>query len=366
MNRAPWVAVLSVFLFTAPVASASDSAFFVDVPYSQADTGEVAAAPESAGQDRSATGDDARKGDRESERQQGEAAGSGRSSRWLSILRGASVGLLMALAGLLAFEVWLLPGSSPRVRRLAVVLAILTPVVLAAHLVAWLGYIVPPGESLDLGWAGLGLSTNVGRFEMLRLICVVLALATLVALDMPAMGALLAMTGLVVTAGIGHGAGGSFWTITSKAIHLMAAAFWTGGLLQLVLGEREGADYRATAERVLSVALGAVFAVLATGVWQTIDLLPGFRDLFATSYGRALLGKMAGLAILIGFGVRNRLRIMPLLSDPEGDAEATSGALAALRRSALLEAIVMIVVILLAGYLAYLPLPEAAAAAAIP
>jgi copper transport protein len=343
-----------------------DFAFFVDgsLPPPEA---AVAPVTQDSGAQEAQTGvEDAQAQERWERVEEDEAAES--SNRWLSLLRGLGTGLLLALAGLLAFEVWLLPGTSTRVRRLAVALAILAPIVLAAHLIAWLGYIVPPGETLDFGWAGLGLSTSTGRFEMLRLICVVLALATLVALDMPAMGALLAMTGLVVTAGIGHGSDGSFWSITAKAIHLLAVAFWAGGLLQLLLGRREGAEFRATADRVSSVALGAVVAVTATGLWQSIDLLPSFRDLFVTAYGRMLLAKVAGLGILIAFGARNRFRIMPAMEgtggEEAGDAEAAARAPAALRRSVLLETVVMVVVILLAGFLAYLPLPEAAVAAA--
>jgi putative copper export protein len=74
-------------------------------------------------------------------------------------------------------------------------------------------------------------------------------------------------------------------------------------------------------------------------------------ELLASSYGALSGAKVAGLAALVAFGARNRLRILPRLSG----GEANGGE--ALRRSVLGETLVMVVVLIVAGFLAYTPPP---------
>ena len=59
--------------------------------------------------------------------------------------------------------------------------------------------------------------------------------------------------------------------------------------------------------------------------------------------------KAVGLAILVGFGVYNRFRLLPRIDE--------SGAAGRLSRSVKTEVAVVIVVILLGGFLAYTPTP---------
>lgn len=116
--------------------------------------------------------------------------------------------------------------------------------------------------------------------------------------------------------------------------HLLATAIWSGGVLctaiALVNGER----------RFLSsfsiLATAAVGGLTVSGVWLSSSHIGSWPGLFFTEYGRALLIKLAVVACAFGLGVFNAFRT--------GKAVTTT-----------LEAIVGLVVILLAAVLTNLP-----------
>jgi putative copper export protein len=82
---------------------------------------------------------------------------------------------------------------------------------------------------------------------------------------------------------------------------------------------------------------------------QTFFFLNTPGDLIASTYGRLVIAKMTGLAILIGFGAYNRYALLPRL-------DATDGA-RGLSRSVKMEIAVLATVILIGGFLAYAPTP---------
>jgi putative copper resistance protein D len=143
--------------------------------------------------------------------------------------------------------------------------------------------------------------------------------------------------------------------IPLKAMHLVAIAIWTGGLLWLVIREpTDRARFAGEAQQVSKLALVAVFLVVGSGVIQTLILLR-VRDLWST-YGAIVGAKLLGLALLVAFGAYHRYVVVPRLgTTTAGDTPLT------FRKSVRREIAVMSLVILLGGLLSYISPPARAA-----
>lgn len=87
----------------------------------------------------------------------------------------------------------------------------------------------------------------------------------------------------------------------ATAVHLLAAAVWTGGLL-LLGTERGSSAYDKSARRVSRVAFLSVVALAATGALQTWLLLGAVPTPWGSTYERLLLAKITGFAALVTFG----------------------------------------------------------------
>ena len=276
-----------------------------------------------------------------------------------AMLRGTGLGALMALAGMLL----MLVGSTrdaaqrtdPRVRRSITIFAVGAPLLLGAHLVTWL-INTSPDLRFDPTWAASALGTTVGRVELWRVGLTILALWAWWLARRPTLALLFATGALIVSGAVGHSAAiHPEWVIPAKAIHLLASAAWVGGLAWLAI--RPAADdvelFALDAARVSSRALLAVIAVAFTGVVQTRLFLPAWGDLTTSAYGALALVKTLGLLILIAFGAYNRQRIVPRLAA----AARSATDVVVLRRSVNRELIVIGIVILIGGLLAYVPPP---------
>ncbi|WP_298456722.1 copper resistance D family protein [uncultured Cellulomonas sp.] len=119
---------------------------------------------------------------------------------------------------------------------------------------------------------------------------------------------LLAAVGAVVlpllTGHAGHGELPAL-TATSLALHVVAAAAWVGGLAALVLHvRRSGAALAVALPRFSSLALVCFGLVGVSGAVTGWASLGGLGDLWASSYGRLLLAK---LAVLVGLGLAGHL-----------------------------------------------------------
>ena len=274
-----------------------------------------------------------------------------------AILRGLGVGCAMAVAGLLFFVVWMKAGADSRPARVALGLAVAAPILLTAHFAAWLVN-ASPTHTLDAAWLSRALGTSVGRTELWR---TGLSLAPLWALWLarrPGLALALSVPAVVLSAGAGHAAAiHPGWSIPIKALHLSAVAAWMGGLLWLIVRERDTPGrFVREAEKVSTVALSCVIVVLLSGVAQTALLLHSVAD-FSSAYGGVVLAKVAGLAILICFGAWHRFRLLPDLA-----AHADLDTAASLRRSVSREIVLFWLVVLLGGFLAYLSPPKPASA----
>ena len=129
--------------------------------------------------------------------------------------------------------------------------------------------------------------------------------------------------GSLVTASLA----GHAWTAPDRAIavvtdlvHLGAVAVWIGGILALLvalplLGQ---AERMRAATRFSAVALAAVVVVALSGTVSGWQQLGALGDLTSTAYGQLLLLKVVGFLALVGFGVANRTRLIPLLDRTVG------------------------------------------------
>lgn len=266
----------------------------------------------------------------------------------VAVLRAAAITVLLALAGL-TLLIATLPISGARPLHLAQLLAVLSSLLLAGYLAVWSSTAVGPGHSV-LDAISLAASTTPGALEVARLALALVALWAVWLAKRPGLAALFAGVAVLISGASGHSAvTHPLVTIPAKSAHLAAAAIWLGGLLWIMTAERHGARYVEGSRRVSSLALISVIVVLATGVVQGFLFLPRLAALTDSTYGRFLLAKAAGLAILIVFGAFHR-RIVPRLD--------TTVARRRLRGSVRLEIVVMLTVSVLGGLLAAIAPPR--------
>ena len=267
-----------------------------------------------------------------------------------ALFRGLGLGALMAGVGVLFFGV-----SSGERRNLApqkfIASAIaIGAILLVAHLIAWLGHL-SAGKGLSSDFVESVLGTMIGRIELLRTILALLTLWAVALTRRDKSALVLGAACLIVSGAIGHPAAiDPYWTIPAKVLHLLAGSVWIGGLAWLVwLSRCDEAACRIEAGRVSSVALIAVIVIALSGLLQTFFFLTTPADLIASTYGRLVIAKMTGLAILIGFGAYNRYALLPRLDTTEGAGN--------LSRSVKMEIAVLATIILIGGFLAYQPTP---------
>lgn len=284
------------------------------------------------------------------------------------LLRWLAIGTTMALGGLLFFFAWTRESLASRRGRATMWLAIAAPVFLAAHLIAWI-INASPDHTFSAAWAMSVLGTPVGQIELWRTGLALMALWAYGLARRPRLALAFAVAALAASGAVGHSAAiRPALAIPLKAVHILAASAWLGGLLWLVLWKRNGSQkkdggsdadvvsFRADASRVSSAALIAVIVVALTGLGEALLFIPSPLDLIRSAYGLAVLGKIAGLAVLVGFGAYHRLRVLPSLRSSHGSGSQP------LRSSVRIEVGVMCLVLLLAAFLAYLPPPHSASA----
>ncbi|MFB6555066.1 copper resistance CopC/CopD family protein [Streptomyces sp. NPDC056405] len=93
--------------------------------------------------------------------------------------------------------------------------------------------------------------------------------------------------------------------VTSSVLHLLATAVWLGGLVALLATLRSSPD-AATVARFSRTAFASVTVLVVTGVYQSWRGLGSWPALTETTYGRLLLAKLAGLAVLLAAAAVSR------------------------------------------------------------
>ena len=268
-----------------------------------------------------------------------------------SILRGAGVAALAALVGLLAFS--LREPAAPAQQRVVMWLAIASPLLLAAHFIAWLQYTAPDNQ-LTGAWLSSVVRSDIGRIEMWRTLLSLMPLWALWLARRPRLAFSLGVPALLLGSAIGHSAAlHPIWSIPFKAVHLMALALWLGGLAWLLTRDRlDAAAFARATLRVSSIALIAVLVIAASGTAQSLLILPSFGSL-RSAYAAALAAKVAGLIVLIWFGAHHRYRVLPRILSGMG-ADTVSSFVSSLKR----EIAVLWLVALIGGVLSYIPPPK--------
>jgi putative copper export protein len=263
-------------------------------------------------------------------------------------LRGLGLGAMMAGLGLLFFA----GGRMNKVDALplATRLLLVGAASLIAHMIAWLNHITPP-DSWNGNIFGTTFDTRLGQVELLRVILAVLTVWGLVLARRVRLTLVLGAAFLLVSGAVGHPAAiVSSWTIPAKAMHLLAGAIWLGGLIWLVIVSRDpNADFQTEARRVSSAALISVILVGLSGTIQARFFLTSPFDLWQSDYGRLVTAKIIGLLLLVGYGAYNRYRLVPALATGETRAKLT--------RSVAQEIALVSLLIVIGGFLSYLPTP---------
>ncbi len=276
-----------------------------------------------------------------------------------TLVGGLGMALLLAFAGLLWFTGTGALAAESRLRRAALVLGTGAAVLMALGLATWTAQVTPPGSGLD--GLGTALGTRSGVVGLVKLLLVVVAVLSLLGSRGRA-AAFLALLAVVAGALSGHPAGISpYVAVPANGLHLGAAAIWAGGLSLLILcpdgpsieaeDDSDRWRYRDVAKAVSAAALLAVLLVTGSGIVQSFLFVGGLGEYFGTRYGWAVVLKVIGLVALVLFGAYHRLRLLPAVrsgEDPHGGS---------LRRSVRLEMIVMLLVVLLAAYLARITPP---------
>ena len=193
---------------------------------------------------------------------------------------------------------------------------------------------VPPGEAAGqvLYW---GWSLEPTRAQLIVLAgALVIAVASRLVLTVTGAAwlAVLAVATTLPPAYTGHAAsaGNHHVAVETMLLHIPAAAIWGGGLFALVLARRLP-DAAQVAGRYSRAALWCFVIVGASGVinaFGQIDL----DDLVTSAYGWLVLGKIAALMALGGFGVWHRRETLPALA---------AGRQGAFRRFAAVELLVL-------------------------
>lgn len=195
-----------------------------------------------------------------------------------------------------------------------------------------------------------------------RSLLLVVALAVLVFIcarrvstaEGPLLVLILAMGTLVPPLLTGHASSHSAHelAILSLSVHVLAATAWVGGLAALLSFRHSASKDAATVARFSTLALGCFVATALSGLVNAwIPLADGdgaLTELFTSSYGWLVLGKVAALGVLAGFGWWHRRHTLVQLA---------AGRPGAFQRLAGREVLVMVGAIALAVALSRTPTP---------
>jgi copper transport protein len=151
-------------------------------------------------------------------------------------------------------------------------------------------------------------------------------------------------------------------------LHLVAGSVWVGGLLGLLLlwrslpAARRVAGLAVCVPRFSHTALVSVLALVASGIGASLLQVPTLASLWQTSYGQALLVKIALLAVALVLAGVNLARTKPRLEACSTRPELGPSTAALLRRLVAGETILVAGAVLAAAVLTSLAPPSKALA----
>jgi len=243
----------------------------------------------------------------------------------LAAARFAHFAAITLLFGLAAFPFYAVgPGEEPprfdRAVKACAVMALVTGWFELTAMAANMGGSLASAFDFSILSAAVS-DTQFGRVWMGRLLLAILLLAIRVRrrpardpLLLVASGLLLASVALTGHSAMPGGVAGMLHR-AADAAHLLAAGWWIGGLLALVLLATNLGDRAAPVlDRFSGVGYGAVAAIVATGLFKSAILLTTISASVSTAYGWVLLTKVglfAGMGVL---ALSNHFWITPALA----------------------------------------------------
>jgi copper transport protein len=150
--------------------------------------------------------------------------------------------------------------------------------------------------------------------------------------------------------------------------HLVAGSVWVGGLIGLVVFAASLPAARRVAALVVSVprfsntAFVSVLVLIGAGIGSAVQHLPTLASLWQTSYGKALLVKVALLGAALLLASVNLLRTVPRFRASARRPELGTSAASLLRRLVAGESLLVSGAVLAAAVLSSLPPPSKALA----
>lgn len=187
----------------------------------------------------------------------------------------------------------------------------------------------------ELSWALIGSAlklTSFGQIWMLQILLVMLLAVTILsgydrdrsirARIWSSYGSLVLVLGWLFThAMTGHPAAADqrALAIAMDFIHLIGAAFWIGALTAMAIclppladklpSKVRGEVYWVAIRRFTAWGIGAVAALVATGIYSSLIILPAplLTSLFTTAYGLVLIGKIVLLIVMVLFAWRHAI-----------------------------------------------------------
>ena len=273
--------------------------------------------------------------------------------RTFGITRGIALLALMLLAGGALFMFVIAPGT--RIRGLGIALVV-APLMLACSYV--LDAAISAGFSVSEALRGAVLqaeaSTTWGRSVLIQLAALLLLAAYLRLIDRhrvrsPGRGVLLtvpAMLPVLAWSAGGHAiATDPVWLrLPLDMLHMLAAAIWIGGLVQLLVYLRIGAVSMEHVLRWSRVALASVIVLVVTGLYASYTEIGFSRAaLLDTTYGRLVLVKALLLVATMPFAFLNMRHNVPGLRS--GRTTTGVDARARLRRYVVAELAILACVI---------------------
>uniref|UniRef100_UPI0031DA8EFC copper resistance CopC/CopD family protein n=1 Tax=Streptomyces hawaiiensis TaxID=67305 RepID=UPI0031DA8EFC len=235
------------------------------------------------------------------------------TARYLAYLAAA------LLVGLAAFALLCRPADTSALRRPLVAAwwtllgSTLVLLLLRAPYEAGTG----PATAFDASALGRTLTGRPGLALVARLVLLLLTAAFLLWLSRRrdpkqrpvalAIGTVLAAALALTWAAAEHASAGIQVPVamTSSVLHLLATGVWLGGLVALLLtlrrasGDAAADDMAEVVPRFSRIAFASVTVLAVTGVYQSWRGLGSLSALTGTSYGRLLLAKLAGVAVLL-------------------------------------------------------------------
>lgn len=146
--------------------------------------------------------------------------------------------------------------------------------------------------------------------------------------------------------------------VVTDALHLSAGAIWVGGLtgLALTLPSVAGrpADSALLLSRFTTLAGGLVAALALTGVLLGWRIVASWSDLVGETWGRLLLVKIGLVLVVLAVAAWNRFRLVPRVTDGIGHDDRRAGA-ELVRRAVVVEAVGLVAVLAVTGFLTQKP-----------